>query len=1045
MADEIQTLRTQEIQDSKGEFLYSLKPAGFAGEPPFFARAEEKGLFRPEPEGFWSSIFGKDGLYEPQKWTLTVFDNAQVGAAAPYTEEISQTAFEGWVELVRDEAGPEVILLADYARQLQLNERKEEILSDGQEISSEESAQIEAEAEAEAARAYEEVLKAEADRVAEEQPDKIRLAQQCMLTGLLKRVSEKNNYLDYNDKMLHLDTNIDPDLLVNQLTKRPNELEFSNICPEILAELVPYVRIYKTVRKPTESVAEMVFENAVREEELIFEGRPNRGKGVGLKSIDWTFDGSDPYTSSRSIQVNLNFFFQNFEELNRPRIDPAGHSYRYLDLILMADCRDREDPDKFEQRPEDPPQQDPRGIYTREFYPECHEIKLVLGWAAPEGASYVKTLPNAEQVLNGIEASKTTLWLTLVDHNFNINQDGTFNLQANYMGRMVGLTSDPRANVFIDPGQEGLNLMNRINNLKAKISEINCDSEALAAAKKEVGLAMKSQRRKLVSGILKEMYKKNYIATISMPHTEYFRVINALNGGRYLSFAVVDDIPFTVAKTPSDTQQAGIDRAVAGMEGQSPNAPSARVVREENVLPAWLTRDVEATFEAVTNNLTYDTALKGLYQDFEQDSVTFSYFYLGDLIEIITERVLKPEVWAFSNSNAWRGVEFDKAVSKIRVVLGTLMYSFGPTADFKTINISDIPISLALFTDWMKDNVIDSEREEYPFMSFINDVMTNLIAAALGSNCFEGLLTQRIKVRKTYFSSADNDGQEPFLASGGRISRSPLNERHELAKQEIADLEAQIDEIPENDIITPIDLRRQKQGLEETLSIEENEIRTFELDGDAAQRPKRTYYSPTAVASKLRMGETTSTDHYHYIMFYMENTATRSNFTGNRAKDEANGIYHMQLGRECGLLKNASFRKTNQQFLREARFSQQTSEDYNPLAQLSNVYDVEFTMIGNNIWIPGKRIYFDPTSISAEPYSPGNNSYGLGRPDRPGDPAQMLGLGGYHIVTGVKSYIESGRFETVVTARWETGGGEIARRLNAVDNELVKAKCEEDE
>ena len=89
---------------------------------------------------------------------------------------------------------------------------------------------------------------------------------------------------------------------------------------------------------------------------------------------------------------------------------------------------------------------------------------------------------------------------------------------------------------------------------------------------------------------------------------------------------------------------------------------------------------------------------------------------MGDLIEVITERVLRPEVWSFSNSAAWRGVEFDEAVSKIRIVLGTLMYSFGPTADFETINISDIPVSLALFTDWMKDNVIDSEREEYPFM-----------------------------------------------------------------------------------------------------------------------------------------------------------------------------------------------------------------------------------------------------------------------------------------------------------------------------------------
>ena len=1042
MPDKVQELRRQVIEDADGGFLYPAVPDGFLGDPPFYAYAVEEGLFEPQPGWFWEA-FGYEGKLEPQKWTITIFDH---GGASPVTNTIDQTGFEGWVDLVRNEAGPEVALLPEYKRQLEQDARKEEILSDGQEISAEESDKIDAEAEEEASQAYGEVLKAEADRVAEEQPDKIRLAQQCMLTGLMKRVSNKNNYLDYNDKMLHLDTNVDPDLLVNQLTKRPNELQFANICPDVLAELVPYVRIYKAVRKPKESIAEMVFEDSIRDEELIFEGRPNRGKGVGLKSIDWTFDGSDPYTSSRSIQVNLNFFFQNFEELNRPRLDPSGHSYRYLDLILMADCRDREDPDAFEQRPENPPQQDPRNVYTREFYPECHEIKLVLGWSAPEGASFTKTLPNAEAILNGIEASKTTLWLTLVDHNFDISQDGTFKLQANYMGRMVGLTSDPRANVFIDPGNEGLELMRKINEYKDKIKEINCDKAALESAKKEVGLMMKNQRRKLVSGILGEMNKKNYIATISTPHTEYFRVINALNSGRYLSFAVVDDIPFRVGKVPSDSLQLAIDNVIEGMEGTGADAPE--IYTSENNDGVYDTPPDMGSVDPETGRLpaelseeeAMEEALTGLYQDFEDDRVSFSYFYLGDLIEVITERVLRPEVWSFSNSAAWRGVEFDEAVSKIRIVLGTLMYSFGPTADFETINISDIPVSLALFTDWMKDNVIDSEREEYPFMSFINDIMTNLVTAALGSNCFEGLLTQRIKVRKTYFSSADNGGREPFAASGGKVRPSPNEEGAELRKRMIAELE----EAVENDPLD-VDSARDLEGHIATQAALEAEIITFELDGNGEQRPRRTYYNPTAVASKLRMGETTATDHYHYILFYMENTATRSNFTGDSTTDEGNGIYHMQLGRQCGLLKNASFKKTNQQFLREARFSQQTSEDYNPLAQLSNVYDVDFTMVGNNIWIPGKRIYFNPTSLSPEPYSPKDGSYGLGSPSSPGDPAQMLGLGGYHIVTGVKSFIESGKFETVVTARWETGGGEIARRLNAVDNELVKAKCEEDQ
>ena len=116
-----------------------------------------------------------------------------------------------------------------------------------------------------------------------------------------------------------------PDFLVNQLTKKCGEEEFAKICPEQLAELVPYVRIYKVIREsasgPVEKQIELAFNSGVEDRELDFTDAYNRGKGVGLKSVDWTFDGSDPYTASRSIQVNLNFFFQSFEELIRPRTD----------------------------------------------------------------------------------------------------------------------------------------------------------------------------------------------------------------------------------------------------------------------------------------------------------------------------------------------------------------------------------------------------------------------------------------------------------------------------------------------------------------------------------------------------------------------------------------------------------------------------------------------------------------------------------------------------------------------------------------------------
>jgi hypothetical protein len=662
---------------------------------------------------------------------------------------------------------------------------------------------------------------------------------------------------------------------------------------------------------------------------------------------------------------------------------------------------------------------------------------------------------------------KTTLWLTLVDHDFNINQDGTFTLQANYMGRIVGLTSDPRANVFID--YKNSDLMSAINNLRSIVEDPKnkCKKEYLKKKKKELGIKMKNQRQALVASIVGEMMDKNYLATIQIPTGAYIKLINAINGGDLLTSGALEGTEFAVTKTISDEMQAKLGALAKAEEDTPPPADqlvpglTPKVATGAMLLaplgPAGTAAASAYLLYNAFNPLGVDTlesAIEGgTYEDFYGESVTFEYFYLGDLIEIITDRVLNMSGgvdYSKESDNIfhWRGKEYDMAMENIRIVLGSLWYKFGADEVFKKINISDIPVSLALFLDWLKDNVIDAEREVYPFIAFINDVMTNLVNAALGSNCFDGLLTQRIKVRKTFFSSAGVNGKEPITTMAkpefaGTFSQAAANRESAEIRAELALEEHDTWSVEESIPPDPAGSLEVESGTSPIASTTEEltqaisalaQEESFYRDGSGRERSARLLYSPLGASAHLRQGLTNESSHYHYVVFYMENTATREKLMGDAGTDAGNGIYHMQLGRQCGLLKNAAFKKTNQQYLREARFAQQTSEEYNPLAQLSNVYDVDFTMVGNNIWIPGKRIYFDPAN------------FGLGKPSDPGSPAHLLGLGGYHVVTGVKSFIESGKFETVVSTRWETGGGSTASRLAPPDNEVGgdSSKCEEE-
>ena len=108
-----------------------------------------------------------------------------------------------------------------------------------------------------------------------------------------------------------------------------------------------------------------------------------------------------------------------------------------------------------------------------------------------------------------------------------------------------------------------------------------------------------------------------------------------------------------------------------------------------------------------------------------------------------------------------------------------------------------------------------------------------------------------------------------------------------------------------------------------------------------------------------------------------------------------------------------SFRATTQKFLKEARYMER---DFNPELQLSNVYDVNVDLLGNNLFYPGQRVYINPRGLGSDL---------LGDPSNPEDPANIIGLGGYHVIKFVTSTIKSNGFNTTLTCLFETSGDGI--------------------
>ena len=79
-------------------------------------------------------------------------------------------------------------------------------------------------------------------------------------------------------------------------------------------------------------------------------------------------------------------------------------------------------------------------------------------------------------------------------------------------------------------------------------------------------------------------------------------------------------------------------------------------------------------------------------------------------------------------------------------------------------------------------------------------------------------------------------------------------------------------------------------------------------------------------------------------------------------------------------------------------------------ASLREKYDAELELFGNGIFRPGMHIYINPATV------------GAGDPTRIKTIARRLGIGGYFLVTNVKSSIEAGKFQTDLKSIWVANG-----------------------
>tara|TARA_A100001515_G_scaffold64881_2_gene51385 strand:+ start:2025 stop:4172 length:2148 start_codon:yes stop_codon:yes gene_type:complete len=148
------------------------------------------------------------------------------------------------------------------------------------------------------------------------------------------------------------------------------------------------------------------------------------------------------------------------------------------------------------------------------------------------------------------------------------------------------------------------------------------------------------------------------------------------------------------------------------------------------------------------------------------------------------------------------------------------------------------------------------------------------------------------------------------------------------------------------------------------------------------------------VKGKSYYAKNASSHHEYYILYDEQYYSDSLSYESQLINDEdryyynlASGIPHFYIGSDRGLLKTFSFQKSN---IGEGLAVVRNLEQGTPTQQLWTIFDLNAEFVGNNLMSVGKNIYLDPTIT------------GLGNPMQKGTVSNIMGLGGYYMVSRVE-------------------------------------------
>ena len=750
---------------------------------------------------------------------------------------------------------------------------------------------------------------------------------------------------------------------INRLTQGPSTGALFTIPHNVLSALQPTVQLYKVTTTKSGELLEVPFDfpKSTTEEDVknLLKNKKTRGYGVGMKSFTWTYDGSDPFSTKKSIKAQLKIHSLSFAELLRPRIGYAGTTFRYADLALKTGTINDRVPPACDSSTNDTIMDASQKLDFR--------LKAVVGYAIPRNLEI--PLDKRKLYQRAIADAFVTLELTPTIHSFDFDEQGRVTFTIDYLAYIEDFFDDYYYNIF----SSGDN--NSIDAYKMRMQQ---RFDAATEGKKVQGYtppntddekALRGLQTKALNSITETLMKRDRIYYYQIP----LKSLNQASIGLTLPVYSSSDSP--INQSAVEEQIANL-RKEARKQGQS-TSEQARLLARANEIEANLNR----------NHLSMEESKK--YGTDNNRLVTF--FFLYDLVDVIMENIHTAINNAYPNAltamkTTGKGEKVKLKETKtlrammenyknLRVLLGPMEIA-NPNRknEYMNISLGEIPISMKYYSEWMAEKILSRNRTGYTLSAFLNDFIKNYLRNFLNDNeCGGDKFRQKLSLNNSSVSAyTEEPDYDPMT-----LLMLAVNKGREGNKQ--------------FDVFFAGD----------------------QLGNDIGALPflntmgSRIPQGPRSKGQRLQ---------HNYMIFFAGRTRPDELMTGDWTADTSAGIHHYIMGQNNGIVKTIRLDRKAAKGLKELRFEQ---EGYDGLLQLREVYNVSINTFLLPNAFPGTYIFVDPRGFAPDTHEYVGYDPETGKP-YPVDGYELsrYGGGGYYMITRSTHTIAEGVFDTSIDAAW---------------------------